>query len=105
MSKIKIAVDNQVSFRTIDELNVDFDVVFNATDEPDDQWIEQALDLGAQVFVSPDLDIPNYLADNGYDWVSWIDLPQNLNGVQGRKHQLKHIVAELTKIRGKYGPA
>lgn len=55
---MRIAVDTQVADAAIDYLeNKGFVVVFKAHHEPDNMWFRDALDLGADIFVSPDWDI------------------------------------------------
>lgn len=90
---MKIAVDTQISLSTVDWLNENnFEVVFKAQNESDEEWIEKALDLGANVFISPDLDIPNYLdkyyPNAGY---KWIDVKQGLK----KEKQIKYLTKRL----------
>ena len=73
----KLALDNQVSKDAAQKLSAHYEVVMNAGDLPDEEWIEQALLLDANIFISPDLDVPNYL-DRIQSDARWIDLPQNL---------------------------
>ncbi len=75
---IKIALDNQVSKDVVKRLSSYYDVVVWAADRSDEDWVDEAMTLGAQYFISPDLDVPNLLDRYGYDDVFWIDLPQNL---------------------------
>lgn len=74
---MKIAVDNQISLIVVDKLKRDHQVVLWAGNQQDEEWIEDALDRGAEVFVSPDLDVPNYLDKIDSDAI-WIDIPQGL---------------------------
>jgi len=74
---VKIAVDNQVSKQAVRQLSKHHEVVLVANDSQDEVWVDHALDLGAEVFVSPDLDIPNYL-DRVQSDAAWVDLPQGL---------------------------
>lgn len=74
-----IAVDNQVADSAIDYLkDKGFKVVFRARHEPDHEWFQDAMDLGADIFISPDWDI-SFLC-NRYD-VKFIQLEQGLKGV------------------------
>jgi riboflavin biosynthesis pyrimidine reductase len=74
---LKIAVDNQISKDIVKRLiKKGYNIVLRAQDEPDEQWVEAALDLGANVIVSPDVDIPILLDRLGADDVRWIDVPR-----------------------------
>lgn len=72
-----LAIDNQISKRVTDKLSIYFKVVMWAGDKPDEIWVEEALDLGANIFISPDLDIPNMLEKLESDAI-WIDVPQGM---------------------------
>lgn len=77
---MKIAVDTQVSDSAIDYLSSrGFKVVFKAYNEPDQIWFRDALDMGAEVFVSPDWDI-SFLC-NQYN-VKFIKLKQGLRRIE-----------------------
>ncbi len=93
-SQFRLALDNQLSKPTMARLEkLGVTVVLRAQDEDDEDWIEYALHLGANVFVSPDLDIPNYLDRRNSDAI-WIDVPQYM-----REHrQAEHIISELKRI-------
>lgn len=92
---MKIACDCQISKRTVELLKANnFDVVFRAHKEPDEVWIEAALDLGATVFISPDLDIPLYLDKVEVEY-KWIDVRQGLRSGQ----QFSFLVKRLKKIK------
>lgn len=55
---MKIACDTQIAFRTIEYLNnMGHTVVYRATNEMDNEWFENALNKGAELFISPDIDI------------------------------------------------
>lgn len=75
-----IAVDNQVADMAINYLeNKGFRVVFKAGHEPDNMWFRDAIDEGAEVFVSPDWDI-SFLC-NQYN-VKFIKLKQGLRNIE-----------------------
>lgn len=90
---MKIAVDNQISKQAIRQLSKHHEVVLTADDQQDEIWIDDALDLGAEVFISPDLDVPNYL-DRIHSNAAWIDLPQGLR----TENQFSFLMDELKKI-------
>lgn len=95
---MKIACDCQISKRTVELLKANkFDVVFRAHREPDEVWIEAALDLGATVFISPDLDIPLYLDKSEIEY-KWIDVKQGLRSSQ----QFNFLVKRLNKIKEEF---
>lgn len=57
-----LAVDTQISHKTVRELSRHYEVVVVAGQSfSDEDWVEDALSMGANVFVSPDIDIPNLL--------------------------------------------
>lgn len=86
---MKVAVDNQISKDTIDYLKRNnIDVVFSAKDEHDDIWFESALDLGAEIFISPDFDIDRLC--ERYN-VKYIELPQNLKTHKVNKFIMKKL--------------
>lgn len=95
---IRLAVDNQISHLTIKKLEKEFEVVMMAENMPDEIWIEKALDKGATIFISPDLDIPLYLEKN-YEELGliWIDIPQSMKG----SDQYKYISNKIKKIKSK----
>lgn len=77
---MNIAVDTQVSDSAVTYLREKgFNVIFKANREPDEVWFRDALDMGADVFVSPDWDI-SFLC-NRYN-VRWIRLKQNLRNLE-----------------------
>lgn len=93
-SAIKIAVDNQISYQSIQSLNDrGFLVVQRAFDLPDEVWVIEALKKGAEFIVSPDLDVPNLLDRLNADAV-WIDLKQGLKN----KAQSVHIENKIKAI-------
>lgn len=95
---MKIACDCQISKRTVELLKASkFDVVFRAHKEPDEVWIESALDLGATIFISPDLDIPLYL-DKAEVEYKWIDVRQGLKSSK----QFSFLVKRLNKIKEEF---
>lgn len=70
---MKIAFDVNVADAEIGRLvRLGFEVVCVARRaEPDDSWIERAVDNGAQIIFSNDLDVPNYLDRQNYDDVQY----------------------------------
>lgn len=91
---MKLAIDNQISLSVVEGLKRTHEVVMWSGDKQDEVWIEDALDLGAEVFISPDLDVPNYLDRINSD-AHWIDVPQNLP----RNKQLNFIISKLNGLR------
>ena len=91
---MKLAIDNQISKYVVEHLKKDYEVVRTAGNDPDHIWISDALDKGADVFISPDLDIPNFLDKENADWARWIDIPQGL----GYEKQYKFIMEKLKKL-------
>ncbi len=84
---LKIACDNQVPDRFIPKLRRHgYDVVFLAEDQADEDWVNEALCLGAEIFVSPDLDIPNLLEKTD---AVWIDYKSDKGNV------LEHLLLQL----------
>ncbi len=95
MFNFKLALDNQISKDTMRKLK-DFkvNVVYRASNESDEVWVLNALNNGANVFLSPDLDIPNLLAQ--YDVkANWIDVPQGLKGGS----QVHYICNQLLRLK------
>lgn len=94
---LKIAVDNQISYNAIYGLkNRKFDVVLWAGDMSDEDWVDKAIGLGANVFVSPDVDIPILLDRMLPDEkIHWIDIPQGLKS----KDQLRYLLTQLKTIK------
>lgn len=74
---MKLAIDNQISNNTVEELRKHHDIVILAQNLADADWITYGLEEGAEVFISPDLDVPNYLQQYGSD-AKWLDIPQGL---------------------------
>jgi hypothetical protein len=94
LNKIKLALDRQISKKTAVELRkAGYEVVFHANHEPDEVWIPAALDQGANLFVSPDLDIPNYL-DRTDTGAAWVDVPQGLGG----RSQFSYLLQQIWRI-------
>lgn len=89
---MRIAVDNQISLSVVKSLKKKHDVVLWAGDRQDEVWIDEALALGAEVFISPDLDVPNYL-DRINSPATWIDVPQKLP----TKNQLAFLLDALAR--------
>lgn len=79
---MKIACDVNVSNRSIRFLQREgFEVVFKAgAGQPDVEWFAQALEKGADVFISGDLDIA-FLVEKQYDlrlkWLNFPNMPYN----------------------------
>lgn len=93
---LKLAIDNQIALLVVQQLKRNYEVVMIAGDLPDVVWIEQALDNGATVFISPDLDVPLYLDKNYEDFgLIWIDIPQGLRA----SGQLAFISKKLSEIK------
>lgn len=89
---MNIAVDTQIGFQAIKHLeSKGYKVVLRATDEPDHIWFEDALDLGAQVFVSPDWDISFMCNRVGVDFIM---LKQGL-----RDHRIGEFIEKRLKER------
>lgn len=91
----KLALDNQISNRCIRELSKHYEIVYTAKNEPDEIWLEDAYGCGANIVISPDLDIPNYLDRMRYDDVIWIEVPQNLRSAK----QYDFIIKKLEKLK------
>lgn len=91
---MKIAVDNQVSKQCIDSLNRKHEVILCANDRADEEWVELAMDLGVDIIISPDLDIPNYL-DKANSDIIWIELPQGIKG----HNQFDFLIKAIGKIQ------
>lgn len=97
LNVIRLALDNQISRKAAHQLrSMGFQVVYHARNEQDEIWIEAALSNGANIFVSPDLDIPNYLDKVDTSSV-WIDIPQRLGG----ENQASYIAGQISKLRKK----
>jgi hypothetical protein len=93
--EMKIAVDTQISKGVVNRLNnTGYEVVYRASTEPDEVWVPAALDRGATVFVSPDLDIPRILDRVGVDY-KWIDVEQGLRSDK----QYDYLVKRFKKLR------
>lgn len=92
---IVLAIDNQISLNVVNQLKKHYDVALWAGTKADEDWVDEALALGATVFISPDLDIPNILDRFGADDVLWIDVPQNMPS--GR--QFEFLMSRLKKVR------
>lgn len=91
---MKIAIDNQIASYVVDALRRKYDVVLTAGNMSDEEWIEKALDLGATVFCSPDLDVPNYLQQYDLPYI-WIDIPQGLK----RHRQFPYLDKRLRELK------
>ncbi len=90
---LKVALDNQVSKMTRAKLErIGFEIVVFAGHDHDEYWFQKALDLGVDVFVSPDIDIVN-MASRENRHV--IQIP---NGIGGEKLHI-FILNSLKKYR------
>lgn len=90
---LKIACDNHVSLENIERLKfMGYSVVFRAWHETDWSWCNEALEKGANVFISCDWDIEFFCNTNN---ASCIRLPQN----KGGKAQLNYITNRLKKLK------
>lgn len=92
---MKIAVDNQVAFDTVRMLeHKGVQVVLRATDQPDEVWTAQAIELGATVLVSPDSDIRAIAHRTGRGFVR---IKQGLKGVAAASYILEQLWALSAK--------
>lgn len=90
---MQVAFDNQVPRKAIDAVRSHgFEVVLHAKDQSDREWFEDAMHMGAEVYVSADWDI-DFLC-NKYN-KKFIRVPQGLGG--GRL--VGYVVDQLNKIR------
>lgn len=99
---MKIACDVGVSNRSIKFLKMKgFDIVFKAnTGQPDKEWFDQALEAGADVFISADLDIAR-LVETVYDKrIKWINFP-NMPYSEGKANEW--LSNRLTKLKEVWG--
>ncbi len=96
---LKLALDNQVSQAAEKKLSDHYEIVAKAGDKSDEDWIEEAIDSDANVFISPDYDIPNYL-ERYYDGVGvyWISLPQGIRGIKQFDYLYKKLKALQARI-------
>lgn len=85
-----LAIDNQISLQVVNQLEQHYEVVLWAGDMSDEDWVDEALLLGANTFISPDLDIPNLLERLAPD-VRWIDVPQGLPTAKQYDYLMKAI--------------
>ena len=90
---MNIAVDVGVSEKTIAALQgTGFKVVAQAEQgEDDESWVIRAINNGADIIVSSDLDIPNLLDRYEYP-VVWLELPQ------GKINQYNFIVKTIKNM-------
>lgn len=99
---MKIACDVGVSNRSIKFLkNKGFDIVFKASaGQPDKEWFDQALEVGADVFVSADLDIAR-LVEKEYDRrLKWLNFP-NMPYFEGQANNfLYNRLKQIEKVWG-----
>jgi predicted nuclease of predicted toxin-antitoxin system len=95
--KMKIAVDTTISIKTQDALEkTGFEVVCAAREgEADEEWIQRAIKMEADIVISSDLDIPNLLDRYEYPAI-WIDLPQ------GKINQYNYIVQSIKRMERVY---
>jgi hypothetical protein len=72
-----VAVDTQVSKKAVRQIeSAGHWVVYIAGEEHDEWWFREALDLDAEVFISPDFDIE--ILANQYD-KKFIRIPQRID--------------------------
>lgn len=84
---MKIAIDRQIS----PKINLPgHEIILWAGDEDDEVWIQRAVERGAEIFISPDLDVPNILDANNYEG-HWIEYPQNLKKEKAEKYILNQL--------------
>lgn len=75
-----LAFDVSVSPKVIELLEQKFEVAYRAHEAEEDlTWVNEALERGANVFISSDIDINTLLSDLA-PWTVWIDVPQRLSG-------------------------
>ena len=87
-----IALDNQIARRIV---LPGHSVVMWAGEDDDEIWVPKAISLGAEVFVSPDLDVLNLLDTLGSD-AEFIQFPQGMRG--SGKECVAWLLGELKKI-------
>lgn len=93
---IWVACDCQISKSTVVEIEKSFAVVFRAQHEADEVWVEQAILKGANVFISPDSDIPDLLETEYADMETyWIPVRQGLRSAD----QPKYIIGQLYRLQ------
>lgn len=93
LCQVKVAFDTQVSRRAVEAAQDNgFNVVYWAGHTHDELWFREAMDRGAEVFVSPDWDIA--VLANRFD-KTFIKLPQNL----GKGKLVDFVVNQLVKLR------
>lgn len=84
-----IACDNHVGNRTIEKLeNHGHKIVLRAGDIRDEWWFEEAMDRGADIFISADWDIG--ILCNRYN-KDWIQLPTGVGGDAMARFILKEL--------------
>lgn len=87
-----LAIDCQIGLKVVEQLKQHYEIAVYASDKADEDWVNEALEYGANVFISPDLDIPNML-DQLNDSSIWIDVPRGLN----KPNQFDYINAKIKK--------
>jgi hypothetical protein len=92
-----IAVDNQIPYAAVQMIEArGFHVVVRAKDQADKVWFEKGVELGAEVFVSPDRDIFHLCCKHGK---KWLKLKQGLRGIE-----VAHFVTKrLYEIKAERG--
>lgn len=88
-----LAIDNQISKTVVDQLSQHYEIALWAGDMQDEEWVDEALVMGANVFISPDLDIPNLL-ERLDPTVFWIDVPQSLP----KAKQFQYLMDKIKKV-------
>lgn len=92
-SLIKIALDCHIERSLIEFLkSQNFEIIYIAPPStPDNVWVESAYLLGANVFISRDLDIGIILDKNEYADCFWIESPAHFKSNKLNKHILNKI--------------
>jgi hypothetical protein len=99
---MKIACDVNVSNRSIKFLKqAGFEIVYKAgAGQPDKKWFAAALERGADVFISGDLDIA-FLVEKQYDKrIKWLNFP---NMPYNEGHANKWLLERLKQIEEVWG--
>jgi hypothetical protein len=87
----KLAIDNQLGHKEYCELkSAGYDIIVEAGDRADEDWVIEAIDKGVDCIISPDLDIPNML-EREYSDALWIDYTQEY------RNSIKKLIKRLDK--------
>jgi hypothetical protein len=88
---MRIALDNNCPSCVIKKLEKNgHTVVLYARHEMDEDWVSTALSLGADLFISNDLDIVNML-DRWNESAAFIELPQRVSGYRLSEWIVKQV--------------